>query len=106
MTELETRTYGLAKGTPGLKSVGPITFGPDGILFIADNASATIFAIDVDASSDASFAAEPVEIANLDGRLAAYLGCPREDVHIRDLAVRPGGQQIYLSVLRGSGSSA
>jgi hypothetical protein len=106
MTALDTRTYGLEQGTPDLKSVGPIAFGPDGILFVADNVSAAIFAIDVSASSEPSSAAEPVDIDNLDGRLAAYLGVARDDVHIRDMAVRPGSQQIYLSVVRGSGDSA
>ena len=39
--------YGLEVGTPGIKSVGPLAFGPDGILFLADNVGATIFAIAV-----------------------------------------------------------
>ena len=29
--------YGLEVGTPGIKSVGPLAFGPEGILFLADN---------------------------------------------------------------------
>ncbi len=32
--------YGLEVGTPDIKSVGSITFGPEGILFVADNVSA------------------------------------------------------------------
>ena len=31
--------YGLKVGTPEIRSVGPITFGPDDILFVADNAT-------------------------------------------------------------------
>ena len=46
MTDVAARTYGLQQGTPDLKSIGPITFGPDAILFVADNASATIYAIE------------------------------------------------------------
>ena len=38
--------YGLEVGTPDIKSVGSITFGPEGILFVADNVSANIFAVD------------------------------------------------------------
>ena len=30
MTDVAARTYGLQQGTPDLKSIGPITFGPDG----------------------------------------------------------------------------
>jgi hypothetical protein len=106
MTDVVTRPYGLEQGSPELRSVGPITFGPEAILFVADTASASIVAIDLEPWSDASVEAEPVAVDHLDARLAAYLGCSREDVHIRDLAVRPASHQIYLSVMRGSGSSA
>jgi hypothetical protein len=106
MTDLVTRTYGLERGTPDLKSVGPIAFGPESILFVADTTGAAIYALDVSPWNDASTATEPAEVDNLDARLAAYLGCAREDVHIRDLAVRPGSQQTFLSVMRGSGQSA
>ena len=97
--------YGLAVGTPKLKSVGSLAFGPDGILFVADNAAATIFALDV---GDAGHAEEtrPLEVANLDTLLAAYLGCSREDVYVRDMAVHPRSQHLYLSVMRGSGAAA
>ena len=30
--------YGLQVGRADIRSAGPITFGPDGILFLADNA--------------------------------------------------------------------
>jgi uncharacterized protein len=50
--------YGLEVGTPDIKSVGSITFGPEGILFVADNVSANVFAIDVgDPSWDRLWAA-------------------------------------------------
>ena len=55
MTELATLTskHGLTVGDPAVRSVGAITFGPDGVLFVADNREAKIFAIDVD---------DPVEV--------------------------------------------
>jgi hypothetical protein len=106
MTDVVARTYGLEAGHPALKSVGAITFGPDAILFIADNVGASIFAVDLAEWCDATTVSEPLAVDNLDSRLAAHLGCPREDVHLRDLAVRPGSQQIVLSVMRGSGASA
>jgi hypothetical protein len=106
MTSVVARDYGLQQGTPDLKSIGPITFGPDAILFVADNASATICAIDVEPWSDTDVETQPVAIDALDARLAAYLGCSREDVHIRDMAVRRGSHQVYLSVMRGTGNSA
>jgi len=106
MTHVVTRIHGLAQGTVELKSIGPIVFGPESILFVADNASATIFAIDLGAASVASLDVEPATVEKLDARLAAYMGCLREDVNIRDMAVRPGSQQVYLSVMRGTGNAA
>ena len=97
--------YGLNIGTPAIKSVGPLTFGPDGILFVADNMGATIFAIDVGDGEQVT-EARPLEVDKLDTRLASYLGCPREDVLIRDMAVHPSSQAVYLSVMRGSGEAA
>ncbi len=106
MTELATRTtqHGLKVGNPAIRSVGAITFGPDNILFVADNIEAKIFALDF--SDTAAPGSAPVQLDKLDSRLAAYLGCDRTDVSIRDLAVHPSSQAVYLSVMRGSGDSA
>jgi hypothetical protein len=105
--ELKTgRTgYGLAVGTPRLKSIGPITFSPDGILFVADSANATIYAIDV-GDTESPSQSRPVEVDNLDVRLAAYTACTRDDILIRDMAVHPTSMAVYLSLVRGRGSSA
>ena len=65
MTDVAARTYGLQHGTPDLKSIGPITFGPDAILFVADNASATIYAIDLAPWSEPSTSTEPVAIEHV-----------------------------------------
>jgi hypothetical protein len=105
VSKIETRAsrYGLETGTPKLQSVGPIAFGPDGILFVADNVGARVFALEI---ADDEPAAGPVGLEDLDTRLAAFLGCPREEVSIRDLAVHPATEAVYLSVLRGSGDAA
>jgi hypothetical protein len=98
---------GLALGTPDLRAVGPLTFGPDGVLFVADNVSASIYAIAVeDTPAGDGDGAGPIEIDHLDTRLAALLGCGREDVAIRDLAIHPVSGAAYLSVMRGQGSDA
>jgi hypothetical protein len=106
MTDLATLTskHGLNVGNPGIRSVGAITFGPDGILFIADNRAAKISAIDV--ADGAAPDAAPIELDKLDTRLAAYLGCEREDISIRDMAVHPSSHAVYLSVMRGLGDAA
>ena len=97
--------YGLEAGTPGIKSVGPLAFGPEGILFLADNVGATIFAIAVGDAGEAT-QRRTVNVENLDTPLAAYLGCSRDDVFIRDMTVHPSSQNVYLSVMRGSGDAA
>ncbi|HLZ69238.1 MAG TPA: hypothetical protein VKV26_04935 [Dehalococcoidia bacterium] len=96
--------YGLAVGTPEIRSIGPVGFGPEGILFFADNAQASIFAVALD--DDAAPAARPLAVEQLDTRLAAYLGCAPEDVSIRGMAVHPLVQTVYLAVQRGSGDAA
>jgi hypothetical protein len=97
--------HGLQVGTPEIASVGPITFGPDGILFVADNARAAIVAIDVADDGDAG-EAEAFELEHLDTKVAAYLGCEVDDVSVRDLAVHPTSHRVYLSVMRGRGNDA
>lgn len=100
-----TTKYGLSEGKPAIKAVGPLAIGPDGILFVADNASAAIFAIDL-ADTDVGSGTHQVNVDNLDTRLAAFLGCSKEDVTVRDMAVNPASENVYLSVMRGAGDDA
>jgi hypothetical protein len=97
--------YGMSVGTPVLESVGPLTFGPEEVLFIADNGRAAIVALDV-ADTGPEGGAEPFDLDGLDAKLAAFLGCEVKDVFIRDLAVHPRTQNVYLSVMRGRGEGA
>ena len=96
---------GLTMGSPAIKSVGPLAFGPEGVLFIGDNAGASIFAVDV-ADTGSSGQAASIDLENLNAALAGYLGCGRDDVQIRDMAVHPESHNVYLSVMRGAGDSA
>jgi hypothetical protein len=101
----EHSEYGLQAGTADLQSAGPIAFGPGGILFLADNAAARIFAVDV-ADPGPQAGPEPFDLANVDARVASYLGCGAGDIVIRDLAVHPVSHNVYLSVQRGRGDAA
>ena len=109
MTEYGTAVglgrYGLEIGTPGIKSVGSLAFGPEGILFVGDNVGAAIFAIDV-GDADAAHEELTINVDKLDTSLAAFLGCSRDDVFIKDMTVHPSSQNVYLSVMRGSGEAA
>jgi len=95
--------HGLTPGTPDLRAVGPLAFGPVGILFVADNVSACIFAIALEDDGDCD---GPIDVDHLDTRLAALLGCAKDDVVIRDLAIHPVSGAAYLSVMRGHGADA
>jgi hypothetical protein len=88
-----------------LGSAGPITFGPEGILFLADNAAATVFAVDV-ADRGPAAGADPFDLDDVDARIGSFLGCEAADVTIRDLAVHPFSHNVYVSVQRGRGAGA
>ncbi len=95
----------MQRGTVALRSAGPITFGPDGVLFLADSASATIHAVDLGSVGDEA-GAEPFDLEHVDERVASYLGATVGEVAIHDLAVHPTTHDVYLSVQRGHGDDA
>ena len=96
---------GLRRGKVDLRSAGPITFGPAGILFLADNAAATVFAVDV-ADPGPEGGSEPFDLADVDTRVGSFLGCEPGDIVIKDMAVHPLSHNVYLSVQRGHGDAA
>jgi hypothetical protein len=96
---------GLRRGRVDLRSAGPITFGPAGILFLADNAAVTVLAIDV-ADPGPEGGSEPFDLEDVDARVGSFLGCEPADVVIKDMAVHPLSHNVYLSVQRGHGEAA
>ena len=96
---------GMTVGAPDLKSAGTLAFGPDNVLFIGDSQSAAVFAVDVkDAAKDSG--AEPIALKGLDVKIASLLGTTPDAVVIKDLAVHPVSQNVYLAVSRGRGNDA
>lgn len=96
---------GLEKqGKPELKSAGPLTFGPAGVLFVGDPIGAQLFAIGVPAGSTSEPAGFKLE--SVDAKIAAALGIPASDLLINDMAVQPGTNVAYVSVSRGKGPDA
>ena len=89
--------YGLSNGTPDIKSVSGLAFGPDGILFIGDSKNAAIVAIDTK-DKTAAESGKDVEIKNIDQKIAAILGTEAKNVSILDLAVNPVSRKIYCAV--------
>jgi hypothetical protein len=98
------RDHGLKKGTPEIKSAGPLAFGPDGILFVADPQAAVIFAIDT--GDRTASGTERPKVEGVDEKIAGLLGIPAKDLQIADLAVNPLSGNTYLSVGRGKGPDA
>ena len=90
---------------PTFKSIGPLTFGPDGLLFAADTQAASIFALDLGTLSQGG-APGAKAIAGIDAQVAALLGTDVKELSITDLAVHPKTRNAYLSVMRGQGTNA
>ncbi|MDA7977708.1 MAG: hypothetical protein MPJ50_02925 [Pirellulales bacterium] len=98
-------TAGMGQGTPQLVTAGPLAFGPQGILFVGDTRSATIFAIATgDATGDPN--GVTMDVANLNGKVAALLGADSASIRINDVVVNPASGQVYVSVARGRGADA
>ncbi len=98
-------TAGMQKGTPDLKSAGPITFAPQSILLVGDTKGATIFAIATGDTASGS-PSQPVNIEKIDEKIAGMLGTTSKDILINHLAVNPVTGSTFLSVSRGKGPDA
>jgi hypothetical protein len=96
--------YGLTKGTPEIKSISALAFGPDGILFVGDPQSATIFAIDT--GDKAAGSAAPINLDQVNVKLAGLLGVTPADISVADLKVNPASGTAYLAVGRGKSAAA
>ena len=102
----EDWTAGMQEGKPGMKSMGPLAFGPDGILFAADTKSAAVFAIATGDITAAKGSNAPLNVAGLDRKVAALLGTAPDGILIDDVAVNPVSRSAYLAVSRGRGPDA
>lgn len=98
-------TKGMKEGNPGLKSISQLTFGPDGILFVADSKAAAVVAIatgDTKATGDA----KALKVEGINKAVAGLLGTSADQVLIDDLAVNPISHTAYLAISRGRGPDA
>lgn len=98
-------TAGMKEGKPALRSMGPLAFGPGGILFIADTKGAAVVAI---ATGDTVPAAgnKTVKVEGINQKVAGLLGTAADQILIEDLAVNPISHNAYLAVSRGRGPDA
>jgi hypothetical protein len=90
---------------PAFRSIGPLAFHPDGILFAGDKEAAAIYALDLGAQA-AGAVPGTADVQGIDQKIAALLGTAASEIAITDLAVHPKSRNAFLSVMRGQGGSA
>ncbi|NOT76119.1 MAG: hypothetical protein HOP08_14425 [Cyclobacteriaceae bacterium] len=96
---------GFENGTPEIKSISALAFGPDGILFIGDSKSAAVFAIDTKDNQKVD-KATAVDFKKMDQKIAAALGAEVQNITITDLVVNPVSKKVYCSVFLSDGTPA
>jgi hypothetical protein len=84
------------KGDPALQSVGPLSFGPRGVLLIAEPSTPAIVAVDTGDAGPPAKLARPIEDAA--ALVAGALGATAEQIQIADMAVNPASGRIYFAV--------
>ena len=87
------------------KSIGPLAFGPDGLLFAGDTQSASIFALELGALAQ-NAATGAKSVTGVDQQIAALLGTDVREIAVTDMVVHPKTRNAYLSVMRGQGTAA
>ena len=98
-------TAAVADEGPVLQSVGPLTFGPDGLLFAADTTAATIYALELGTQANGGKAGA-ADVEGIDQKIAAMLGSDATAIRVTDLAIHPRTKNAYISVMRGTGADA
>src|SRR5882757_5623433 len=94
---------GFITGSPEIKSITSLAFGPDGILFIGDSKSATVFAFD---TKDVIRVEKggTIELKNVDQKITALLGTQAQNISFQDIAVNPLSKKVYCAVQTSDGS--
>lgn len=96
-------SYGLSVGSPDVKSISALTFGPEGILLIGDSKGATIFAVDTKDKTAVDKSAA-IDLKGIDQKIASLLGTKAENITITDMAVNPLSKKVYLAVQHSDGT--
>jgi hypothetical protein len=96
---------GFVNGNPEIKSVSALAFGPNGILFLGDSKSATVFAIDTKDVEKVEKAA-PVDVKKIDQKIATALGTDVQNLTINEMVVNPISKKVYVGVGLADGTPA
>jgi hypothetical protein len=95
-------TQGFTKGNPDYKAIGPLAFSPSGVLFFADDQGGAVFGVDL--GEKATKAAPFAKVPDLGATLAARLGTTAKGIEIKDVAVSPISNSLYISVRKLDGA--
>lgn len=97
-------TSSLTAGKADLQSAGVMTFGPNGVLFVADSLGAMIYAVDTQDRTPST--ANAMNVTGLRDKIAGLVGTTPDQILINDVAVNPISRNAYVSVARGLGPAA
>ena len=85
---------------PTFKHIGPLAFGPDGVLFAADGQDVSIAALEL-GQQMAGGAPGTRDVPALDQKIAALLGIDAKNLLITDMVVNPKTGNAFISAMRG-----
>jgi hypothetical protein len=95
----------VAAAGPQLQSIGPLSFGPDGVMYAADSVAGKIYALDLGSQATGG-APGTANVDNVNQKIAAMLGTDAAQIAITDLAVDARTRNSFVSVMRGQGPGA
>jgi hypothetical protein len=94
-----------AAAGPELQSIGPLSFGPTGVLYAADSLAGKIYALDLGTQATGG-APGTANVANITQKIAAMLGTDALQVNVTDLAVDARTHNSFVAIMRGQGPDA
>jgi hypothetical protein len=94
-----------AAAGPELQSLGPLTFGPNGVMYAADSLAGKIYALDLGAQANGG-APGTANVDNLPQKIAGMLGTDAAQIAVTDLVVDSRTHNSFVSVMRGQGPAA
>ena len=94
----ETLLKNVQTGGLKIQSASSLSFGPDGLLLIAEKGSASVVAVETGDVGPVQKLKQRVD--NVSSVIAGGLGTTPENIVIADMAVNPSSGRIYISVSR------
>ena len=90
---------------PTFKHIGPLAFGPDGVLFAADGQDVSITALQL-SKQMAGGVPGTKDVPGIDQKIAGLLGIDAKNLLITDMVVNPKTGNAFISAVRGRGVGA